>query len=337
MKLPALFTTDLHLTANPADEYRWALFPWLVEQARRYRVRSVAILGDLTDAKDYHSSVLVNRVVASIEMLTKAGLTVDILQGNHDYLKDGNPFFSFLSSLPGVRFITKVTSDHEENLQCLWLPHSKNPVLDWADLQNFSWYSFIFMHQTFNGSVASNGQEMAGDGVEKLEWFNRKLEPQIWSGDIHVPQKLGLIEYVGSPYPVHFGDHFKARVILLEQGGRRSNLYFPCAARMAATVHGLRGFRNLQVTEGDQVKLKVVLAQSEQQDWPSIRKAAEQWADSKGVNLLDIKLEVDRSSVRLESHGIQRTTSPEEALCEFVNGEDLGADALEAGLEILES
>ena len=52
-----LLTSDLHLTDRPNDAYRWDfLSKWLWG----IRFDSLVILGDLTEEKDCHSSVLVN-------------------------------------------------------------------------------------------------------------------------------------------------------------------------------------------------------------------------------------------------------------------------------------
>ena len=335
MRLPAIITTDLHLTSDPNDEYRWGLFPWLIEQGKKGRVRSVAILGDLTDAKDYHSSVLVNRVVDNIKKLRDAIGQVLILVGNHDYLKDGHPYFSFLNALDGVKFIHEPFSDLEEELPVLWLPHSKNPAKEWEVFKSLDWYSHIFMHQTFNGSVASNGQKMEGDGVDRVSWMNKDLVPEVWSGDIHVPQKKGLVEYVGSPYHVHFGDSFSPRAILLERGGKRKDLVFPTIQRATLKLNSLDDLFSLEVSPGDQVKLKMVMDESEQQDWPRWRERAKQWAAKEQVQLCGLALEVKKSRRRLEKHE-DSSARPEDILFKFVSDEDLGPDAYETGMEILE-
>lgn len=340
MKLPAIITTDLHYTANPADEYRWGLFPWLREQAKVHGAKSVAILGDLTDAKDFHPATLVNRIVAEIHELAEVVDQVYILCGNHDYLKDGHPFFSFLCAIPGVIFINSILSETDDDLPVLWLPHSKNPSKDWAGFKDLSWYSHIFMHQTMSGSVASNGQEMEGEGVEKLDWFKAGADlPEILSGDIHVPQKLGLVEYVGSPYPVHFGDKFDARCILMRKDKTRKNLYFDTIGRPSFVVDDINQLFEISegglVKAGDQAKFKVVLPQSEQHEWPRWRTLIEGFCRSHKVELCGLRLEINKSRRRLKASKSSKALSPEEVLVEFVHNEGLTADALEAGLEVL--
>ena len=106
-----IITSDLHLTDRARDEYRWELFPWLIELVEETGSDEVLILGDLTDAKNNHSAELVNRMVKE---LTNLPAHVYVLKGNHDYVDPDQPFFGFLNEIPGVRFVT-----HPEMLPCL--------------------------------------------------------------------------------------------------------------------------------------------------------------------------------------------------------------------------
>src|SRR5277367_5080261 len=99
--MSVLITSDIHLTDNPRDKYRWNLLPWLGEQAKKYQVDKIFILGDLTDSKDRHSASLVNAFVTSIIKLASE-CPVILLKGNHDYIDENTPFFMFTNSLPNV-------------------------------------------------------------------------------------------------------------------------------------------------------------------------------------------------------------------------------------------
>jgi UDP-2,3-diacylglucosamine pyrophosphatase LpxH len=57
--MKAIITSDLHLTDRPQDEYRWGIFPWLVNQSKELEVENLFILGDLTDFKDKHSAKII--------------------------------------------------------------------------------------------------------------------------------------------------------------------------------------------------------------------------------------------------------------------------------------
>lgn len=333
MQLPALLISDLHLTSQPAAEYRWLIFDWLVTTCREEKVKTLMILGDLTDAKDHHSAELVNRIVANIKRLPVD--RINILVGNHDWLKEGQEFFKFLSVLPNVSYYNKPGEDQDVTPgrpSAYFLPYSKNPAKDWAGL-DFSHYSYLFMHQTVAGAITSNGQEMEGEVLPVLN------AGKVYSGDIHVPQKCGVVEYVGSPYHVRFGDDFKPRCVLLEKGGHPVDLHFQTISRRAVTVTSLKQLTRMDFRQGDQVKLNVELSESEKHDWSKIKREALSFLKSQQVEVHGIKLTVRKAARRLvaELKDGTPTYSPAETIARFIEAEELGGEALDAALEILES
>lgn len=330
MKLPAIICSDLHLTANPADEYRWGLFSWLAQQGASYDAKSIAILGDLTDAKDYHSADLVNNVVRHLTVLSWL-FDVRILMGNHDYLKGGHAYFQFLNELPRVRFFTKPTDTGDEGEMCLWLPHSKNPGADWKTI-DMTHFRYIFMHQTIKGAKASNGQLMDGESLPDLSNLGK-----IYSGDIHVPQVIGPIEYVGSPYHVHFGDRFRPRCILLREDGSTKDLRFPTINRITVDVESVADLASERLHAGDQVKVRAHLQRSELHDWLAIRRALAKVLEEKQVSCHGIELIAPKLIQRVGVTNQPRAGSPARVIAEFVEREDWGGDMLQTGLEFLDA
>ena len=296
----------------------------------------MVIAGDLTDAKDYHSAQLVRRVVDNILLVRRSlgnGGRVEILMGNHDYLKRGHAFFAFLSQFEGVRFITEPCDDGLlEGPLALFLPHTKTPVADWSGM-DLSHYSYVFMHQTAPGSVASNGQKMDGETLPSLKG------PKVYSGDIHVPQAIGDIEYIGSPYHVHFGDRFKPRAVFIDRRGRPDDMHFETISRMTLKVDSLRALKRQQLRAGDQIKLRVQLSASEKHEWLRIKREAIEWLKQQQVELHDIELLVERSTRRLiagtRPAPVLGPVDETDAVLRHVTAEGLGADALEMGLELL--
>ncbi len=337
MKLPALICSDLHLTANPRDAYRWGLFPWLCEQIDKHKVQTVLILGDLTDAKDYHVSTLVNQVVESILLLRDRHSVKDvvILKGNHDYLKDGHAFFDFLSSFDGVSFISEPTGEIGPEMSVLYLPHTKTPDKDWQKC-NFSHYDYVFMHQTVKGAIASNGQKMDGE----FEGSRSGLPViQIYSGDIHVPQDVGNVRYVGSPYPVHFGDHFDARCLLVDEDCSEVSLHFPTIQKMSVTLtmDDLADFGRSAASwdPGDQLKVKVELDAASKHQWDRIRKDIISTCKKAKVSLHGLSMVVKKGRRLVVQPGKTLEKTPQDIVTRFVKDEDLGGDILDTGLEIL--
>jgi len=332
MKYPALLVTDLHLTAAPSTEYRWSLFPWLAEQIKAEKIKTLLILGDLTDAKDNHSAELTNRIVKAINSLPVADIR--ILCGNHDWLKKGQEYFRFLNFLPNVEFITSPTEDVDpegRDPSAYFLPYSKEPAKDWKGM-DFSHYDLLFMHQTVSGAVASNGQKMEGEELPPLNAI------RVYSGDIHVPQVIGGLTYVGSPYHVHFGDNFKPRVILLDRDGKQHNLFFETISRIVVKVSSLKELQRKQFRAGDQVKLRVELAEADKHQWAKIRREALAILAEQGVEVHGVELNVLRALKRVEVGGrpTRASFSPQESVLRFVEREELGAEVLDAALDILE-
>lgn len=328
MKFPALLCSDLHLTANPRDEYRWGLFPWLLEQAARYSVSSIGILGDLTDAKDYHSAELVNRTAQNVTMLARV-YTTYVLKGNHDYLRDGHAFFEFLSLIPNLLFINQPYDSSAVGEACLWLPHTKSPAKDWAGI-DLSHCQYVFMHQTIKGALASNGQAMEGEPLPDLSAAGK-----VYSGDIHVPQVIGPVEYVGSPYHVHFGDSFRPRCLVLFEDGTREVLRFPSVSRVSLKVASVEEFKAVRSLRAcDQVKLEVSLAKSDLPFWRSIRQELINHAESLGVVLEGVKLTTtgtERGRVRVAPRNLE----PGDVMAAYVSNEGLGGEFLQVGLDFI--
>lgn len=331
MQLPALLTSDLHLTSNPRDEYRWTLFDFLEDQCRVEQVKTLCILGDTTDAKDYHSATLINRVVEQVTRIKQRVKQVIILMGNHDYLKRGHAYLSFLSHIPGVRFVSEIWEDTlTDGPSTLWLPHTKTPEADWKDLDT-THYNYIFMHQTVGGAVASNGQRMEGEGVPDLTAWGK-----VYSGDIHVPQIIKGVEYVGSPYPVHFGDTFSPRCVLLDSRNRAVDLHHTTIARRMITVPSLRELKRIEFHPGDQVKLRMELNAEDKHDWSRIRRLAMEHLKHEQVEVHGLELRVQTVGARLMGEAPRTVIiNPADEVLRFCVAQELGGDALDEALEIV--
>lgn len=336
MKLPALLCSDLHLTANPKDEYRWKFFKWLLDECVSESVKTLVILGDLTDDKDYHPASLTNRLVESLTMLTYIGVEIVILQGNHDYLRAGHSYFKFLSLIPGITFVTVPTQlDADDDGPLVYcLPHTKTPAKTWQGF-DFSHYDYLFMHQTVSGAKASNGQVMAGEALPPLN------AGKVYSGDIHVPQVIGQVEYVGSPYHVHFGDRFTPRCILLDRRNRPVDLHYETISRVSLRIESPKELHRIDwLKPGDQVKLVVTLPEADKADWRRIKADAIKQLERRKVDLCEVKLVVERSGAvrHRDAQGQARSSrlSDPDALWAYVEREDLGGEALDMGLEIMQ-
>lgn len=327
-----LLTSDLHFTDRPRDAYRFDLFPWLIEQVKKYEVDYVFILGDITDQKDNHSSYLVNRIVDSLEKLA-ATVDVIVLTGNHDFIDAECPFFRFLTKLDNITFITEIAS-FEGDDELLFLPYTKTPTEDWKDIV-WSKFDYVFMHQTMDGSKASSGQML--DGLSRKVFKDYKGD--VYSGDIHVPQTIGPVTYVGSPYHVHFGDHFIPRALLLEDN-TLTELNFTAPRKLTYELTDPEELLELDFNSDDQLKVRLKLHASQLTDWSVLKHRVEEICAEREVYLHAVELlRVGAKQISKPGSKDKKRTlnySPLEAYEQYCKKEKIKGPMKEAGKPFLE-
>lgn len=308
------------------------IFSWLADECDSRDVKTLGVLGDLTDAKEGHNAELVTAIVEGIVLVSRYVERVVINLGNHDYLREGFPFFRFLENLPKVTFVwDKPTVIDGWKKNSLWLPHTKHPNEDWEGL-DMSHFNYVLMHQTVSGSIASNGMKMDGEPIPDLSRAGK-----VYSGDIHVPQVVGCVEYVGSPYHVHFGDKFVPRCVLLDSRGVPNDLHFECLRRYVISAGSITELKTKLrgVRAGDQIRVRMELTAEEAVSWEFVRtEVASLVAQTGGVGE-GVELKRPKSAPRRDP-AASRQMTPEERIFDYVVREGLGADAFDVAMEVLE-
>lgn len=330
----ALLSSDLHLTDRKRDEYRWTVFPFLSSFAERQGMDAIFLLGDITDAKDHHSSKLVNRITDS---LCRMPVPVYWSVGNHDYADPAHPFFGFLGHLAeqGVHYIAKPTTTHVAGDRVLFLPHTRQPRAVWSKLtRKFKRADLVCCHQTFNKSVASNGMKLDGLPTGLIAKYG--YEGPIISGDIHVPQTLGSVTYCGSPHPVRFGDAFAPRVLAYEDGDLRS-IPRTTIRRAVIDIFETGDLDSFELDAGDQAKVRIHLRRADFPDWPNIRARVLAELKARKVDVMGVELR-ERASDRKRKKDEQPardTTSPSRLFNAFCRHRRIGSDLRVAGRKLL--
>jgi hypothetical protein len=157
--MSVLVVSDLHLSANPRDEYRFKLMKRLRREATKHH-ELLIVNGDITEEKDRHTSVLVNRIVDVFAAIAKAD--ADRVQPWATTTTPTliNPFFAFLGHLPNVVVYSKPSHEMQVrqghvcgNICCscltqrigsaTWQDHLKLRVARDCD--------YVLCHQTFAG------------------------------------------------------------------------------------------------------------------------------------------------------------------------------------------
>ena len=271
-----LIASDLHLTDAPRDSYRNGIFDYLAEQANANNASDIFLLGDITDRKDHHSGAFINFLWYKFMSLSdKTQARIHILQGNHDYTDPENPTLGFLSLLKNTDIFWYEPSNTlvgaaKSGQSVVMFPFCRNEDDFKATLYRVpdAEFAAAFFHQTFRSAKASSGIEMDGIPVGLLEHIKAK---RYFSGDIHVPQTIGPVEYVGSPYQIRFGDDFKGRVIAYDvDKDEMKSLHYPTIRKTTLVIKKPSDLSNANLSPGDQVKIRMALSRDEMADWKTI-------------------------------------------------------------------
>lgn len=340
--MTVLVTGDWHLSSHPRDAYRFDFQKTLRQLIEKHHVDTTVIVGDLTEAKDQHEAWLVNKVVDALYDLSVM-CKVFILRGNHDALNPNWPFFGFVDTIRNITWVNK-PEDHQidRDISALFLPHTRDCTVDWEEV-TFDGYDYIFCHQTFEGAVGESGHKLPGIPVDVFG-----DDARVVAGDIHCPQTIGPVTYVGAPYAIDFGDRFASRVLLLDGDKARS---IPVRIRQKALVE-LRCINPGEVTilsgtddtgagasgarAGDIVKLRVQLDADDYAYWPEIKEDVRVWAERRDYVIYRIQPLVaarERVKVQTPKH---RQQSDEEVLRNYGKAVSLDKPTLDTGLQLIE-
>lgn len=214
MGFNTLLLSDLHLNDSLETEYRWGIFDFIrhlrMNEETPNAFKNIFILGDITDQKDRHSGKLVNRIVDHLVELSQYH-RIYILRGNHDGLDPEWPYFRFLNHFENISFIKDIARiTIEDSVPLHFYAHGYSSQF----IPNP--HGISFFHETFRGVVYKTGQVADGEHLT-----DSKFGTLCFSGDIHEPQQVGDVVYVGSQYHTRFGDEFNPRAILLDIASRK--------------------------------------------------------------------------------------------------------------------
>ena len=290
-----LLCADLHLTSRPDDAYRFAFLTQLEKLIVKHHVSYVFMLGDITESKDAHSAALVNRITDYMFRLSRL-CEIFLLKGNHDYIDPSCPFFGFLSYFDNVKFISKPEAlqltVNSRPTKVLFLPHTRTKEGYQGDFA-FEDFDIVCCHQTFDGAKGSNGKQL--EGISPLI-FSKATTSKIYAGHVHVPQRVGCVEYLGAVHPVDFGDVYSPRFIL-DSGaaGPVKSLHLQSIRKLVLQVTSPEQIRDMRLNKHDQLKVIVNLARKDFNMWDDHKTAIQRLCNNLGVDLCSLEL---RENVR---------------------------------------
>jgi calcineurin-like phosphoesterase family protein len=319
-----ILTADWHLDDIPANEYRWRVLDRLC--AHDLRKYDVCVAGDFVDRKDRHSAELVNRLIEALIRLTDSRRVV-ILRGNHDTPIRGKPYWNFLSHIKNLQYVAEPTLGPNGSML---LPHSMNPVSEWQK-PDTKINTFI-IHQTVRGAVLEHGIK-AQSGILP-GW----VKGRVYSGDVHLPQQVGDVLYIGAPHPIKFGDKYECRTLLVNNDWSVADRIPIDTIRKhmirVSTIRALRSTEDVQA--GDQVKIEFGLDSNHVEQWPVDHEAIRKWAETKKVQLVSVEPVIKTTiSHRTDSEVPTHDSDPFAVLDEFASAEGIVGASLETGRRFL--
>lgn len=322
----SLLSTDWHLDDQSQNQYRWDVFEHVLTAAIQYDVDTFFMLGDLVDRKDRFSSAFVNRLLAQLQMLA-GRLRVVILRGNHDTTLRPPNYFELLNHLAFENAVEYVSDPTDYGAGLLLLPFSPSPKTEWSGIR-LSSYEAVFMHATVPGAVVENGQVM---DIPNFPMLPGRVK--FYSGDIHVPQKVRNVTYVGAPHPIRFGDSYPCRMLLLDDSYDIS-VEIPLVGprKLVGAISSLAELDDLATRPGDQVKIRCSLSSGDLDGWHMDESKIAEWARARGVTVASVEVVLE-SSFDVES--VNPDASPETMLRQFADHEGLNGDVLGVGLSLL--
>lgn len=322
-----IITSDIHLTPNDRDKYRFNLFPWLLKQQERYNTDAIIIAGDLTNDKDFHSSILVNKTIEGFKCL-KPPVFID--RGNHDGVDPNNPFFKFVNSIPGITFCIDTTIIEPYKLALI--PHQANQDAFDKAFKRVPEGFLTVLHQTITGAISETGSRLTGLAVPSI---GRRAKA-IYSGDIHKPQKVetdgGVVTYIGSPYHCRHGDQFEPRVLLLDDY-KEIDLHFPAPRKLSLNIRDISELPHLN--KGDQVKITMELDRSETVDWANHKKNIIECLKDRDVEIYGIELKTIQHRRRPRLESIPSNKSRLDYFASFCTSERIPHNIKSVGRDIL--
>lgn len=165
---------------------------------------------------------------------------------------------------------------------------------------------------------------------------------RIYAGDIHTPQKVGAVQYVGAPHPVKFGDNYETRMLRLDDNFEIVEaIPLDTVQKLSLTLDSPADLYKVLVRAGDQAVVRVKLPLEAIDDWPARKAAVEAWAAAGGVDVARVEVLVETAAPLTDAQRVERapglTAIPQDVLIDFAAEEGLAEELLDTGIMLLEA
>jgi hypothetical protein len=232
--------------------------------------------------------------------------------------------------LQNVEWISEPIERNVDGRKALFLPHTSNYKEDWKNLKIRD-YDLVFTHQTFAGAKAESGQEL--DGIPTSVFSKDQM---VISGDVHVPQKVGPVLYVGAPYTIDFGDDLDRHMILLDSGSGEIK-YIPYDGPSKIMLDLPLGFvlyRIENLKEGDIVKVRVSLNADQFAEFQEYKEEVTNYLQQHGCIVHMIQPVFDKGGP-IQTRRRLRKRSDEEVLKSYALATGIKESTIKTGVRLM--
>lgn len=328
--MKAIAIADLHFTDKPRDAYRFKIFGTLKKFIQNNQVEFLFILGDLTEYKDRHSSYLVNIICSELVTLSSM-CQIIILKGNHDYIEESNPFFNFLKHIPDIYY--PLEPYYFDGV--LLLPHTKN-FSKWETAEVKEWSEeaqFIFMHQPVTGARVYKSYYLSNCLDNNIF---QETSAKVIAGDIHTPQIVGNVEYVGAPYPIKFGDEYQGRFLYIEED-IVTEVVVESIRKLTVDIDSVEDLKEIDFKKDDQVKIRLFLYQSEFYKWAEYKAEIKKYMEENNpeVDVCGICTTKDLVRKKLKSETATKQIEESDVFDSFCRNNSIDKVTQKIGLELV--
>lgn len=203
---------DIHIKPSTFENVN-QLLASIVSIVKSNNIDRIVLLGDVLDYHERVYTQCLNLAYKFIDTLRNL-CQVYVIVGNHDYISNSqflteNHWMNALKLWANVIIVDKVLIDND-NVYCPYVP----PGRLYEALSTNAEYTkckVLFCHQEFRGCDMGCIKSEHGDNTEDIS------NMLVICGHIHDSQWIGNnIYYVGTPYPVSFGESNNKSIIVID-------------------------------------------------------------------------------------------------------------------------
>ena len=187
-------------------DYQWDIFNESIETIYASGIKTVILLGDITDNRRYITYPTLKRLSSG---LIYPDINYIIIVGNHDcFYKNTNKLNSIRELFGNFNNVKIIDCEPEtiliDNNECLFVPFITNDNYDMclSAIKNSS-SDYCFGHFDLNGAIMSKGITSESPlNVDNFVHFTK-----VFSGHFHTPQTIKNFIYVGSLFQLTWNDY----------------------------------------------------------------------------------------------------------------------------------